>query len=578
MKKFFNAAADKLRKWLGPAPARGHDILNDAASNKSTGFTREERDAKGLRGLLPYRVSTQAEQEERALAQLRAKPSNIEKYIYLAGLQERNEKLFYQLAIRNIEEIMPLIYTPTVGEASQKFSAIFRRPRGLYITPEDKGHIREILDNWPEKDVRAIVITDGQRILGLGDLGANGMGIPIGKLALYTIGGGIDPQKALPVMFDAGTDNEVLRNDPMYLGYPHPRIKGKQYDALMQEFIEAVQEKFPKAMVQFEDFKTENAFRLLNEYRDKITSFNDDIQGTAAVALAGVLSAERITGKDFKDERIMFLGAGSAATGIADLMVKELQHRGLSEEEARSRISLVDSKGLVTKGREKIESNKAPFAQDHAPATLIEAIKDLKPTVLIGATGVAGTFTKEAVELMAAQNERPVIFAMSNPTSLTEATPQQVYEWSKGKAVYASGSPFPSVEFDGKTFVPSQSNNAYIFPGIGLGVTLSEATKITDSMFLAAARTLAKMVSEEDLKNGAIYPSLKDLRKVSAAIAREVIVIAGDENVFGVPQPPNLEQYIQKHMYNPNYDEKPAAPKPAPAPGAQKPATAAPSP
>lgn len=563
MKKLFNAAARKIKKLFGAEPLHGRDMLQDPAANKSTAFTREERDAHGLRGLLPHHVSSQQEQVERALEQMRGKPTNIEKYVYLAALQDRNERVFYKLALDNIEEVLPLIYTPTVGEASQKFSHIFRRPRGMYITPDDKGKIRDMLDNWPEADVRAIVITDGQRILGLGDLGANGMGIPIGKLALYTIGGGIDPQRALPVMFDMGTDNKAMLADPAYLGYPHPRVTGPAYDALMQEFIDAVKDKWPKAMVQFEDFKTENAFRLMNKYRDQVTSFNDDIQGTAAVALAGVLASERITGKDFKDERIMFVGAGSAATGIADLMVKEMMARGLNEDEARSRISLVDSKGLVTKGREKIEDNKKPFAQDHAPAMLLEAIDALKPTVLIGATGVAGAFPKEAIEKMAALNERPVIFALSNPTSHTEATPAQVYGWSRGKAIYASGSPFAPVTLDGTTYTPGQANNAYIFPGIGLGVTLSEASKVTDSMFLAAARALAGMVSADDIKNGTVYPPLKDLRKVSAAIAKEVIVIAGDENIAGRPQPATIDAFIAKSMYDPGYAGE-AAPKVTP--------------
>lgn len=564
MKKLFNAAAAKLRRLFGQPPAQdaghGHSVLHDAARNKSTGFTRDERDALSLRGLLPHKVTTQDEQVTAALAQMRAKPTSIEKYIYLSSLQDRNERLFYKLAQENVEEILPLIYTPTVGEASQKFSHIFRRPRGLYITPDDRGKIREILDNWPEADVRQIVVTDGQRILGLGDLGANGMGIPIGKLALYTIAGGLDPQKALPVMFDVGTNNDIMRSDPMYLGYPHKRLEGAEYDDLMKEFVDAVKGKFPKAMLQFEDFKTENAFRLMNEYRDKITSFNDDIQGTAAVALAGVLASSRITGTDFKDQRIMFLGAGSAATGIADLMVKELQAQGLSEAEARSRISLVDSKGLVTTGRTKIEDNKAPFAQDHAPATLLEAIKDLKPTVLIGATGSPNTFTKDVIEAMTAINDRPVIFALSNPTSHAECTAEEAYSWSHGKAVFASGSPFAPVTVDGATYQPGQGNNAYIFPGLGLGVNLSEATKITDAMFLASPRTLAAMVSDEDLKNGTLYPPLKDIRKVSAKIAEAVIVTAHQENVAGVPQPRDLAQFIRDRMYNPSYDAKPAAP------------------
>jgi malate dehydrogenase (oxaloacetate-decarboxylating)(NADP+) len=388
--------------------------------------------------------------------------------------------------------------------------------------------------------------------------------------------GGIDPEKCLPVMFDVGTNNEKLRNDPLYLGYPQARVTGKQYDALMQEFVEAVQDKFPQAVIQFEDFKTENAFRLLNQYRDKVTCFNDDIQGTAAVALAGVLASERITGTDLKNERIMFLGAGSAATGIADLMVKAMQEKGMSKEEARKHIFLVDSKGLVTKGRAKIEDNKKPFAQDHAPASLMEAINDIKPTILIGATGVANTFTKEVVEAMSANNARPVIFALSNPTSHAECTAQQAYEWSKGKAIFASGSPFDAVEYNGQTFKPGQGNNAYIFPGLGLGVVLSEATKVTDNMFLAAAKALAAQVSDEDLKTGTLYPPLKNIRDVSAKIATDVIISAGDDNVFRVPQPPNCEAFVKKQMYNPSYDpnvqptpapkpEKPAA-KPGPAP------------
>ena len=574
MKKFFNAVARKFRaqvdKWLpgdDPCKHHGYELIDDETENKSTAFTRAERDEKGLRGLLPHKVSTQDEQRDRVLENMRRKDSAIDKYIDLSNLQDRNERLFYYTALTNIEEVMPLIYTPTVGEACEKFSHIFHKPRGLYITPDDKGKVRDILDNWHHDDVRVIVITDGERILGLGDLGANGMGIPIGKLALYTVCGGIDPEKCLPVMFDVGTNNEKIRTDPLYLGYPHERVTGKAYDALMQEFVEAVQEKFPKAVIQFEDFKTENAFRLLNQYRDKVTCFNDDIQGTAAVALAGILASERLTGKALKDERIMFLGAGSAATGIADLIVKALQDKGMSEEEARKHISLVDSKGLVTKGREKIEDNKKPFAQDHAPANLMEVINDIKPTILIGATGVANTFTKEVVETMSALNERPVIFALSNPTSHAECTAQQAYEWSKGTAIFASGSPFDAVEYNGQTFKPGQGNNAYIFPGVGLGVSLSEATKVTDNMFLAAARALAAQVSDEDLKNGTVYPPLKNIREVSAKIATAVIVQAGDDNVFGVPQPPNCEAFVKKQMYNPTYDQS-AIPGPAPKPEA----------
>ncbi|MBI1215557.1 MAG: oxaloacetate-decarboxylating malate dehydrogenase [Alphaproteobacteria bacterium] len=576
MRKAFNRAAERLRQWFGKTPdgkpaktgPRGHAVLNDPAANKSTAFTREERENLGLRGLLPHQVATQEEQEARIICQLRREPGDINKYVYLSALQDRNERLFYQTAINNIDEIMPLIYTPTVGEACQKFSHLYRNPRGLYITPDDKGHIREMLDNWSEEDVRAIVVTDGERILGLGDLGANGMGIPIGKLALYTICGGIDPAKTMPVMFDTGTDNQSLRADPLYQGYPHPRVRGAAYDDLMEEFIAAVKDKFPKAMVQFEDFKTENAFRLLDTYRGELPSFNDDIQGTAAVALAGVIASARVTGEDLRDARIMFLGAGSAATGIADLMVKELQSRGLTEEEARGRISLVDSKGLVTTGRETIAANKAPFAQDHAPADFLSAVKDIKPTILIGATGVAGGFTKEVVEAMAELNERPVIFALSNPTSHAECTAQQAYEWSGGRAVFASGSPFAPVERDGKTFTPGQANNAYVFPGIGLGVTLGEVTEVSDGMFLAAARTLADMTGEDDLAKGNLFPPLKEIRKVSAKIAEAVMETAAAENRLGIARPADIAGFIRKGMYDPSYGQPAPVPR---KPGAKPP-------
>jgi malate dehydrogenase (oxaloacetate-decarboxylating)(NADP+) len=582
MKKLFNSVARKLRAAVDKVlPGNdnncqcepGWELLDQEDHNKSTAFTREERDALGLRGLLPHRVSTQDGQMERVLENLRQKSSDIEKYIDLVNLQDRNEKLFYYTAMRNIDEIMPLIYTPTVGEACEKFSHIFQRPRGFYITPDDKGHIREMLDNWPHKDVRVIVVTDGQRILGLGDLGANGMGIPIGKLSLYTVCGGIDPDQCMPVMFDVGTNNDKIRNDPMYLGYPQKRIEGKAYDELMQEFVAAVKDKFPKAVIQFEDFQTSNAYKLLGQYRDKATCFNDDIQGTAAVALAGLLASNRITNENLKDQRFMFLGAGSAATGIADLLVEALKEKGLSEQEARSRISLVDSKGLVTTSRTKIEDNKKPYAQDHAPMGLLEAIKDIKPNILIGATGSPGTFTKEIVEAMSALNARPVIFALSNPTSHAECTAQQAYEWSKGKAIFASGSPFAPVTFEGQTFTPGQGNNAYIFPGVGLGAVLSQATKVTDNMFLAAAKALAAQVSDDDLRKGSLYPPLKDIRKVSAAIAKAVIETAGDDNVASIPQPPNLENYIKKAMYDPSYGQKPeSVPVPKPAAGHKPPA------
>jgi malate dehydrogenase (oxaloacetate-decarboxylating)(NADP+) len=571
MKKTFNKIAEKLHHLLGGhgKTHQGYDILHNSAVNKSTAFTPEERDALGIRGLLPHHVSTQDGQKAHVLEQLHRKSSDIEKYIYLAALQERNERLFYYTALENITEIMPLIYTPTVGEACKEFSQIFRTPRGLYITPDDKGKIRAMLDNWTEDDVRAIVITDGQRILGLGDLGANGMGIPIGKLALYTICGGVDPAQCLPVMFDVGTNNDPLRNDPLYLGYPHRRLEGPAYFELMEEFVAAVNDKFPKAMIQFEDFLTPNALKLLEIYRDKTLCFNDDVQGTAAVILAGVYAAAKAKGEDFKDQTIMFLGAGSASTGIADLIVKALEDAGLSEAEARSRIWLVDSKGLITQDRPNLEPHKVPYAQNHVPMKLLEAIKDVKPTMLIGATGAPGTFTQEIVEAMSEINERPVIFALSNPTSHSECTAKEAYEWSRGKALFACGSPFDAVEYEGQIFRPGQGNNAYIFPGLAQGVISSDARRVTEEMFLVAAKTLASLVTEEDFKSGTLYPPLKDIRNVSAKIAAAVAKTAAAQGLTRNKLPADLESFMLKRMYDPSYPPPVLKPsrKPGVAPG-----------
>lgn len=557
MKNIFNKAARLNIARLfrrKPSAPKGYDVLRDAALNKSTAFTRPERETQGLRGLLPYRVNTQEAQEQLILEQLRRKISDIEKYIYLSTLLERNERLFHSTALKNIEEIMPLIYTPTVGEACRDFAHIFRDPRGLYITPDDKGKIREILDNWPEEDVRAIVITDGQRILGLGDLGANGMGIPIGKLALYSICGGVDSRQCMPVMFDVGTNNDILRNDPLYLGYPHKRIGDKEYFALMEEFVAAINDKFPKALIQFEDFLAANAYKLLETYRDKTLCFNDDIQGTAAVVLAGIYAAMKTTGENFKDQRFVFLGAGTACIGIADLVVKALEEAGLSNAEARERIWLVDSKGLVTQDQNDLTAQKRPYAKNHAPMNFLEVINEAKPQVLIGATGSPGTFTRDVVEAMSALNERPVIFALSNPTSQAECTAEQAYTWSKGKALFASGSPFDPVTYNGNTFRSGQANNAYIFPGMALGAITCEASRITEDMFLAAAKTLAGMITQDNLKAGTLYPPLKDIRTVSANIAKAVMTVAARQGLAGIKPPQEIK------MYDPSYplQNKPA--------------------
>lgn len=533
--------------------ALGRSLLSDRVRTKSTAFSREERDALGLRGLLPHNVSNLDTQKMRVLANMRRKAYDIERYIFLTALQERNQTLFYRTLIDHIEEIMPLIYTPTVGQACKEFAHIFRKPQGFYITPEDSGHISPMLDNWPEKDIRVIVITDGQRILGLGDLGANGMGIPIGKLALYVACAGIQPHQCLPVMLDVGTANEELRQDPLYLGYPYPRVSGDAYDALVAEFVDAVQVKFPKALIQFEDFQTPNAYRLLNTYRDQVLCFNDDIQGTAAVALAGVYASTRISDKKFEDLKIMFLGAGSAATGIADLICAAFQKKGLPDDEARARLWFVDVEGLVVESRTDLMPHNLPYAHEHRELDFLSAIQTIKPDVLIGATGAPGTFTHEVVQTMAEINHRPTIFALSNPTSSAECTAEQAYEWSDGRAIFASGSPFETVSLNGHTHRPAQGNNAYIFPGIGLGAIVADATVISENMFLAAAEALSDEVTDEDIAEGAIYPRLPTIRNVSAKIAERVADTACREGVAQASYPEGYAQVIRDYMYDPSY-------------------------
>lgn len=531
----------------------GFDVLFNPAMNKGTAFTEEERERYKLRGLLPPGVSDPNVQLHRALENMRRKYYDIERYIYLSALQSRNERLYYRAIMEHIEEVMPIIYTPTVGQACKEFAAIFRQPKGLYITARDRGSVREILPNWPVQDVRVIVVTDGERILGLGDLGANGMGIPIGKLALYVACAGIQPHQCLPVLLDVGTNNDELLKDPLYLGLNRHRLSGNEYDELVDEFIQAVQEAYPRALIQFEDFLTPNAYRLLNKYRDQILCFNDDIQGTAAVALAGVYASTRISGVPFPDLRIMFLGAGSAATGIADLIVYALQQEGLSESEARRRLWFVDVNGLVVKSRDDLMEHNLPYAHDYDTSDFINAIKKIKPQILIGATGAPGTFTQTVLKLMADINERPAIFALSNPTSRAECTAEQAYEWTQGRAIFTSGSPFPEVIVNGKKFKPGQGNNAYIFPGIGLGAVVSEASRITEEMFLVAAKKLANLVSEEDLSVGAIYPPLNNIRSASLEIAIDVAEEAYVQNLARRSKPKSLKNTISDYMYDPRY-------------------------
>lgn len=532
---------------------RGINLLRDRKQSKSTAFTKEERKKLGIQGLLPYAVSTQDLQMKRILANMHRKQNDVEKHIFLSALEDRNERVFFRLLIEHIDVLLPIVYTPTVGQVCKEFSAIFRKEKGFFISPDDKGDILNMLSNWPDDDIRVIVLTDGERILGLGDLGANGMGIPIGKLALYVAGAGIHPEQCLPVMLDVGTNNQELLDDDIYVGYPYPRIKGNDYLELVDEFIQAAQVKYPKALIQFEDFLTPNAYKLLHKYKDDILCFNDDIQGTAAVALAGVYSSLRITGRALKDSRIMFLGAGAAATGIADLLMTALELEGQSKDKIQDQISFVDIDGLLVEGRKNLMSHNIRYAKPGEEMDFITAIKTQKPHILIGASGARGTFTKEVIELMSELNERPVLFALSNPTSKSECTAKEAYEYSQGKAIFASGSPFDPVEYNGNIRETSQSNNAYIFPGIGLAATICGAKRIDDEFFLVAAQTLANQVKDSDIEKGKLYPNLSELREISLEIAMSVIGKARELDLAGEYVPSELREYIEEYMYNPVY-------------------------
>jgi len=533
---------------------RGVALLREPTLNKGTAFTEAERDALGLRGLLPPHVSTQEEQVSRVLENFRRLQTPLAKYIMLESLQDRNEALFYRVVTDYPDEMTPIIYTPTVGLACQQFGHIYRRPRGIFVSRRDRGHVEQVLRNWPQREVAMIVVTDGERILGLGDLGANGMGIPIGKLSLYTACAGIDPARCLPVVRDVGTNNEALRRDPLYVGGREPRLTDQEYDDFVDEFIDATQEVFPGVVVQFEDFANHNAFRLLEKYRDRICTFNDDIQGTAAVTVAGIISALRVTGKPITAQRFLCLGAGEAAIGISELLVQAMREEGLAEPDARRRCFLVDSKGLVTANRTDLNAHKRPFAHEHPPvATFLDAVKALEPTAIIGVAARPGAFDREVVEAMAAKNERPIVFALSNPTSKSECTAEDAYRWSGGRALFASGSPFEPVVLDGRRHVPRQGNNSYIFPGVGLGVIACRALRVTDAMFMAAARELAASVTEADLAQGSLYPPLHSVRDVSARIATAVAEVAYREGIATIDRPADLGSHVRAQMYDPRY-------------------------
>jgi len=547
-----------------PSKISGLDHIRDPRLAKGLAASIEERQVLGIHGLLPPRVKTQAEQVNHCLRNVRRLENPLDQYIYMMDLLERNERLFYKLLSENTEELMPVVYTPTVGEACQKFGYIYRKPQGLFISIKDKGHVLDVLRNWPRRDVKAICVTDGERILGLGDLGAQGMGIPVGKLALYTALADIPPYQTLPVVLDVGTNREELRESEDYIGLRQARASGEEYDEFIDEFMRAVVTLYGQdTLIQFEDFGKNNAFRLLEKYREKYCTFNDDIQGTASVALAGILAALKASGRHLTDHTFLFQGAGQAAVGIALLIAMAMEKReGIPREEALKHIWLRDSRGLVVKNRPEggISEPKEPFAHEHEPVSdLMEIIKDIKPTCIIGAAAIPNVFTPEVIKEMSSLNERPIIFALSNPTSQAECTAEAAYTHSEGRAIFASGSPFPVFEGFGKRFEPGQGNNAYIFPGASLGVICAGIRHIHESVFLFAAEGLANLVTEEDLALGRMYPPLSKIKEISIKIATKVAEEAYKEGMASTyPEPKDKEAFIRTKLYNYDYDDQSA--------------------
>ncbi|KAL0010306.1 hypothetical protein SO802_005414 [Lithocarpus litseifolius] len=553
-----SATEDQFVTPWSVSVASGYSLLRDPHHNKGLAFSIRERDAHFLRGLLPPTVASHDLQVKKMMHNIRQYQVPLQKYMAMMDLQERNQRLFYKLLIDNVEELLPIVYTPTVGEACQKYGSIFMRPQGLFISLKEKGKILEVLRNWPEKNIQVIVVTDGERILGLGDLGCQGMGIPVGKLSLYTALGGIRPSACLPITIDVGTNNEKLLNDEFYIGLRQRRATGQEYAELLDEFMMAVKQNYgEKVLIQFEDFANHNAFDLLAKYGTTHLVFNDDIQGTASVVLAGLVAGQKLVGGTLADHRFLFLGAGEAGTGIAELIALEMSKQTKAPlEETRKKIWLVDSKGLIVSSRkESLQQFKKPWAHEHEPIKeLVDAVKAIRPTVLIGTSGVGRTFTKEVVEAMASINEKPIILALSNPTSQSECTAEEAYTWSQGRAIFASGSPFPPVEYDGKVFMPGQANNAYIFPGLGLGLIMSGAIRVHDDMLLAASEALAAQVSQENFDRGLIYPPFTNIRKISAHIAANVAAKAYELGLATrLPEPKDLVKYAESCMYSPAY-------------------------
>jgi malate dehydrogenase (oxaloacetate-decarboxylating)(NADP+) len=533
---------------------KGYALLRNPRLNKGTAFSSAERRALGLEGLLPPAVSTMELQVARRHAEIARLSDDLQKYLVLSDLQARNETLFYAVVMSDPATYLPLIYTPTVGEACRRFGHIYREARGMYLPITARGRLLELLGHWPEEDVRFIVVTDGERILGLGDLGAGGMGIPLGKLALYTACAGVPPALGLPELLDVGTDNELLQHDPMYLGVRQPRVRGDEYLAFVDEFVAAAQQRFPRCCIQWEDFANANAVPILARYRSAICTFNDDIQGTAAVALAGIVAALRLTGQELAQQRFLFLGAGSAATGAADLISQAMVQEGLDIATARGRSALFDANGLLVAGRRDLADFQKPFVRDQPPLrTFVEAIEALRPTGIIGVSTVPGLFTREVIEAMAAINERPMIFPFSNPTSRSECTAEEAYRWSRGRAIFASGSPFPPVEVAGRRFVPGQGNNVYIFPAMGMAVYAAEAARVTDELFIVAARAVAEQVTDEELASGLIYPAQGRILDASLVVAERIAAAIFDRGLARVPRPADVGAFIRERTYRPVY-------------------------
>ncbi len=533
---------------------RGIDLLHDPTINKSTAYTEAERQALGLVGLVPDVTESEDLQLRRVLQQLGAKATDLGRYIYLVGLLDNNETLFYRVLMSDPTRFLPIVYDPTIAEACLKFGHIYRRPRGMYLSITRKGHVKDVLGNWPVKDVRVICVTDGGRILGLGDLGANGISIPIGKLQLYTAAAGVPPQGLLPMYLDAGTNNETYLHDPLYLGLRRQRPSTEDLYAFVDEFVAAVQEVFPFCCIHFEDWTGSDAVHLLARYREKVCCYNDDIQGTAGVVLAGLIAAVKATGGKLRDQRILFLGAGSAGIGIADLIASAMGQEGLPPTEAKARISLFDVNGLLEPSRQDLFDFQLPYAHPHVPTRdFVAAIESLRPTAIIGVSTVGKAFTRQVVEAVSRMNDRPVIFALSNPTDHAECTPEEAYRWSNGKALYAAGVQFPPVCYDGQTLLPGQANNLYIFPAVGMAVYATQTKRVTDEMFIEAARALADQVTPAQLKQGLLYPPQSNILETEIKTAARVAKVVFESNLARVARPADCEAFIRSHVYKPEY-------------------------